>query len=69
MMLYKDILIEQIKKINPKILYHLSSENLDGKVLSPRIPNGWATKHKHPDTKELFEDNTIPRVCFSESID
>lgn len=44
------------------ILYHLSSENMDGKTLTPRIPNNWFTY-------KGYENNKTPRVCFAPSID
>lgn len=43
-------------------LYHLSENNLDGKILYPRIPNNYMTKNG-------FEENKTPRVCFCTSID
>lgn len=43
-------------------LYFLSETNMDQKVLQPRIPDNFLTKNG-------YEDNTTPRVCFSTSID
>lgn len=43
-------------------LYHVSEENLNGKVLTPRIPDNFLTKHG-------YEENKTPRVSFSTSID
>ena len=43
-------------------LYHLSSNNLDGKTISPSIPDNYFTKNG-------YEDNKTKRVCFSTSID
>ena len=43
-------------------LFHLSTDNLDGKVLKPRIPSNYLINNG-------FEDGTIKRVCFSTSID
>lgn len=42
-------------------MYHLSFENLDGKILQPRIPDNYLTAVG-------YEENTIQRVCFSETI-
>lgn len=42
-------------------IFHVS-ENPKLKILKPRIPNNILTN-------EGYEDNTIPRVCFSKSID
>jgi len=43
-------------------LYFLSETNMDQKILQPRIPDNFLTKNG-------YEDNTTPRVCFSTSID
>jgi ribosomal protein S18 acetylase RimI-like enzyme len=43
-------------------LYFISQEELNGKILSPRIPDNYFTKNN-------YEDNTIKRVCFAPSID
>ncbi len=43
-------------------IYHVSTENLDGKILHPRIPNNKLTEHD-------LEENKTPRVCFCKSID
>ena len=43
-------------------MYMLSNENLDGKVLKPRVPSNFLTVNG-------YEDNTTKRVCFSPSID
>jgi ribosomal protein S18 acetylase RimI-like enzyme len=43
-------------------LYFVSQEELNGKVLAPRIPDNYFTKNN-------YEDNTIKRVCFAPSID
>ena len=42
-------------------LYFLSENNMDNKVLIPRVPKNFLTING-------YEDNTTPRVCFSESI-
>lgn len=42
----------------PARLIHLSTDNLDGRTLIPRVP----------DSRLDNEDNTIKRVCFSSSI-
>ena len=42
--------------------YIVSDKNLDGKTLSPRVPNNFMTKNG-------FEENKTPRVCASTSID
>lgn len=47
---------------NYKEIYHISTSNMDGVVLSPRIPNNYFTENG-------FEDRKTPRVCFSTSID
>lgn len=39
-------------------LFHISSKNLDGRVLTPKIPNNILTKLG-------VENNTIPRVSFA----
>lgn len=38
--------------------FHLSTSNLNNKILYPRVPDNWMTK-------QGYEDNTIARVCFS----
>lgn len=43
-------------------LYHLSQSNLDGKVLTPRIPSNFLVDNR-------YEDGETKRVCFSNSID
>ena len=43
-------------------IYHLSQNNLDGKILSPRIPSNFLTKNG-------YENNKTKRVCFAKSID
>lgn len=45
-----------------KNIYFLSNTNMDGKVLSPRIPSNFMTKNG-------YEESKTPRVCFSTSID
>lgn len=43
-------------------LYHLSTNNLDSKILKPRIPDNFLVKNG-------YENSTIKRVCFATSID
>lgn len=43
-------------------LYFVSTENLDKKILAPRIPSNYFTRNN-------FEENTTPRVCLSTSIE
>lgn len=43
-------------------LYFISENNMDGKILQPRIPNNYFTKNG-------YEENQTKRVCFSTSID
>lgn len=45
-----------------KHIYFISDKNMDGKVLSPRIPDNYFTRHGYEDTK-------TKRVCFAPSID
>lgn len=42
--------------------FFLSKTSMDDEVLIPRIPDNFMTKNG-------YEDNTTPRVCFSKSID
>lgn len=43
-------------------MYHLSTKNLHGKVLTPRIPVNFFTKNG-------YEDSKTARVCFTPTID
>ena len=43
-------------------LFFLSQNNMDGKILTPRIPKNYFTDNG-------FEDNKIKRVCFASSVD
>ena len=43
-------------------LYFLSPDNMDGKTLSPRVPDNFLIKNG-------YEDGETPRVCFAKSID
>ena len=43
-------------------LYFLSKTNMDGRTLTPRIPNNYFTTNG-------FEDNKTSRVCLAKSID
>ena len=60
--LFEDILQDIIEQEKIDSLYFLSEDNLDGKVLSPRIPNNFLVQNG-------YEDAETPRVCFAESID
>lgn len=51
---------ESAAKTNKK-LYHISTSNLNGKTLYPKIPSNYFTKNN-------YEDNTTKRVCFAPSI-
>lgn len=44
-----------------KPLYFVSKEELDQKVLVPKIPNNFLTEHG-------YEDNVTPRICFSDDV-
>ena len=44
-----------------KRFYFLSKENMNGRILQPRIPNNYFTKNG-------YEDNTTKRICFAPSI-
>lgn len=43
-------------------LYFISELSMNDELLIPRVPNNYMTKNS-------FEDNVIPRVCFSATID
>lgn len=43
-------------------IYHISSRNSNGKILTPRIPKNFFTNNG-------FEEDKTPRVCFAKSID
>lgn len=43
-------------------LYFLSPDNMNGKILSPRVPENFLIKNG-------YEDGETPRVCFAKSID
>lgn len=69
--LFKKILNKSINSTNnesvmsvdiPKNLYFLSFDNMDNKILTPRIPDNFFTQNG-------YEDNTTKRVCLSTSID
>lgn len=53
-------LLEQ--KINNPKLYFVSKISMDDEMLKPRIPDNYLTRNG-------YEDNKTPRVCFSETID
>ena len=42
-------------------IYHLSKRNLERSILVPRIPDNYMTKNG-------YEDNITPRICFCPSI-
>jgi hypothetical protein len=42
-------------------LYCISKENLDGKLLTPRVPKNYFTENG-------YEDATTPRVCFTPDV-
>lgn len=44
-----------------KKIYFVSKDNMDGKVLTPRVPKNFLTDNG-------YEDATTKRVCFSSSI-
>lgn len=58
--------------VNPyssKTFFHLSKDStLNGKTLKPRIPD-YISKTKFSEDNPYYEDDTIPRVCFSNSIE
>lgn len=58
----KDFLKKLNENNNSIKLYHLSESNLNGKILSPRIPDNYMTKNG-------YEENKTPRISFSASID
>lgn len=43
-------------------MYHLSRNELHNEILKPRVPDNFFTQHG-------FEENTIKRICFSDSVD
>lgn len=52
-----------VESIDARIsLFFLSDKNMDGKTLTPRVPNNFLIKNG-------YEDNKTPRVCFAPSID
>lgn len=53
--------IEEQSNSSVKV-YHLSQSNLDGKTLSPKVPDNFLTKNG-------YEDSKTSRVCFAKSID
>lgn len=53
--------IKTIKNYNGK-LYWLSEEDLDGKIMKPRVPDNYFTRNG-------FEENKIKRLCFSPTVD
>ena len=58
----KSIKSEVIKLPNYKgKLYFISEENLDGTILTPRVPKNYFTENGH-------EDNHTPRVCFTPDV-
>lgn len=57
-----ETIVEESKSNMDTSLFHLSMNNLDGKVIKPSIPNNFMTKHG-------YEESKTKRVCFSSSID
>lgn len=53
--------VRKVSKYDGK-LYFISTSNMDGQTLQPRVPKNFFTEHG-------FEDSKIPRVCFAPSID
>ena len=54
--------LEEDVKTQPKELYFISQDDLDGQTLEPRVPDNFFTK-------KGFEDSKTPRVCFAPTID
>ena len=50
-----------INETSNKSLYFLSQDNMNNKTLSPRVPSNFLTKNG-------YEDDKTPRVCFSTSV-
>jgi hypothetical protein len=57
-----DILMESADGSLKNNLYFLSRDNHDQDILVPRVPENYFTKNG-------YEDNKTPRVCFAKSID
>lgn len=53
--------VSEVKNYRGK-LYFISEDNLDGKTLKPRVPQNYFTKNG-------YEDDQTPRVCFTPSVD
>lgn len=51
-----------LESSNNRSLYFVSQNDMDGKLLTPRVPNNYFTKNG-------YEDSKTPRVCFAPSID
>ena len=61
--LFSEVLQEDILAMeDTEELYFISPNNMDGKTLSPRVPNTFLIKNG-------YEDGETPRVCFAKSID
>jgi hypothetical protein len=58
---FTDALFEDLLE-DTEELYFLSPDNMDGKTLSPRVPDNFLIKNG-------YEDGETPRVCFAKSID
>jgi hypothetical protein len=58
---FTDALFEDLLE-DTEELYFLSPDNMDGKTLSPRVPDNFLIKNG-------YEDSETPRVCFAKSID
>lgn len=56
----ESVFLESDKKYRK--IYFVSGDDMDGKTLYPRIPNNYFTKNG-------FEEDKTPRVCFAPSID
>lgn len=53
--------VKKLSNYNGK-MYCISTQQLDGKTLTPRVPDNFLTKNG-------YEDNETPRVCFAPSVD
>ena len=51
-----------VESIRESSLYFISKDNLDGKILEPRVPDNFFTKNG-------YEESETGRVCFAPSID
>ena len=53
---------DMILESNSNNLFFLSQDNMNNKTLTPRVPQNFLTKNG-------YEENETPRVCFSTSVD